>query len=93
MSTDVQDDYGCLPKLKITLNAAGCLSMPPMTLDAAGCLGCLPMLKLTLSASKFLNVHYNIGKIKIFSRKKADKFFPQTFRVKLLSVNVIVTYQ
>ena len=55
MSTNVQDDYGCLPMmLKITFDTAGCLgclSMPPMTLDAAGCLGCLPMLKLTLSAA------------------------------------------
>ena len=43
---DVQDDYGCLPMLKITLDAAGCigcLSMLKMTLDAAGCLGCILM--------------------------------------------------
>ena len=41
MSTDVHDDPGCIPMLKLTLSAAGCLGcllMLKMALDVAGCL-------------------------------------------------------
>ena len=46
MSTNVHDDPGCIPMLKLTLGAAGCLGcllMLKMTLDVAGCHGCLFM--------------------------------------------------
>ena len=60
MSTNVHDDPGCIPMLKLNFGAAGCLRclgfllMPPMTLDAPGCLGCISMLKMTLDSARCL---------------------------------------